>query len=69
VIGDVGTVHKTYSNIEKLLKYFGVKLDLMSCHKNQSTPFNAFVAPSEQEKELAQKWLNVVEDNMITTIS
>ena len=46
VIGDVGTVHKTYSNIEKLLKYFGVKLDLLSCHKNQSTPFNAFVTPS-----------------------
>ena len=33
IIGDVGTTHKTYFNVEKLLSYFNIKLDVMSCHK------------------------------------
>jgi len=69
VIGDVGTTHKTYTNIEKLLKYFNIKLDLLSCHQNQQIPWNSFKAPNEHEKQLSEKWLNVVEENMIKTVS
>jgi hypothetical protein len=48
IIGDIGTTHKTYTNIKKLLDFVGIKYELQGTNSKENIIWNQFLEISEK---------------------
>ena len=63
----MGTTHKSYRNIEKLLNYIGVKVEWLGTKERHI--WNMITQPNEVEKEFTDKWIETIEEGMIKAVS
>lgn len=66
-MGDLTVPVKTYTNIHKLLKYFGVTYERLGTKESELWATNA--EPNQEEHEFTKRWLQTIKSKLVAEVS